>query len=399
MHLWLISPYHSGSHQAWAEGYARHSRHRVSLLTMAGRFWKWRMQGGAIELAMQARQLLTEASPPDAVLATDMLNLPTWLGLMRRQLPATTPVALYMHENQLTYPWRPGEGRDLTYAMINWLSQLVADAVIFNSRYHHDAWFGELPNLLKHFPDYNHLSQIAAVRGRSHVAAVGLEATAIAGLEREGGGETATSDAQSPISNLLISQSPNPTLSPSPSLPLAPLILWNQRWEHDKRPDRFFALLYRLREAGIGFRLAVAGENFRQVPTEFEEARVRLADVIEHWGFVVSREKYLQLLVASDLVISTADHEFFGVSVLEAIAAGAFPLLPNRLSYPELIPPELHPACLYNDEDDLFTKAAARLRSPRPASPSLRRSVIERFDWVTVASVYDDLLEMLAQGK
>jgi Domain of unknown function (DUF3524). len=48
--------------------------------------------------------LLTEASPPDAVLATDMLNLPTWLGLMRRQLPATTPVALYMHENQLTYP-------------------------------------------------------------------------------------------------------------------------------------------------------------------------------------------------------------------------------------------------------------------------------------------------------
>ena len=51
MQIWLISPYHTGSHQAWAEGYARHSRHNVTLLTMVGRFWKWRMQGGAIELA------------------------------------------------------------------------------------------------------------------------------------------------------------------------------------------------------------------------------------------------------------------------------------------------------------------------------------------------------------
>ncbi|MFN3981979.1 MAG: DUF3524 domain-containing protein [Caldilinea sp.] len=391
MHFWLISPYHSGSHQAWAEGYARHSRHRVSLLTMAGRFWKWRMQGGAIELAMQARQLLAEASPPDAVLTTDMLNLPTWLGLMRKQLPATTPVALYMHENQLTYPWRPGEGRDLTYAMINWLSQLAADVVIFNSRYHHDAWFSELPNLLKHFPDYNHLALIANVRSHSHILPVGLEAAAIARLERRRGGENARErKGETTISNL---QSPNLSLSSSP------LILWNQRWEHDKRPDRFFALLYRLREAGIDFRLAVAGENFRRVPTEFEEARIRLADAIEHWGYVASRAEYLQLLAASDLVISTADHEFFGVSVLEAIAAGAFPLLPNRLSYPELIPSELHPACLYNDENDLFAKAAARLRSPRLASPSLRRSVIDRFDWTTVAQAYDDLVEMLAQSR
>ena len=35
MRVWLISPYHTGSHQAWAEGYARHSRHQVTLLTMA----------------------------------------------------------------------------------------------------------------------------------------------------------------------------------------------------------------------------------------------------------------------------------------------------------------------------------------------------------------------------
>ncbi len=128
------------------------------------------MQGGAIELAAQAARLLETGNMPDAILATDMLNLPAWLALLRGKLPAQTPIVLYMHENQLTYPWRPGESRDLTYAMINWLSQLAADAVIFNSRYHYDAWFGELPNLLKHYPDYNHLRLIEQVQARSRAA-------------------------------------------------------------------------------------------------------------------------------------------------------------------------------------------------------------------------------------
>ncbi len=161
-HVWLLSPYHSGSHRVWATGYQAHSRHRITLLSLAGRFWKWRMQGGAIELAAQARRILAESSPPDAILATDMVNLPAWLGLLRRELPPSAPVLLYMHENQITYPWREGEKRDLTYGMINWLSQLAADRVIFNSRFHLQSWFDELPRLLKHYPDYNHIELVGA---------------------------------------------------------------------------------------------------------------------------------------------------------------------------------------------------------------------------------------------
>ncbi len=377
MQIWLVSPYHAGSHKAWAEGYARHSRHTVTLLTMAGRFWKWRMQGGAIELAAHARRLLASGPPPDLILATDMLNVPAWLGLLRNVLPGRVPVVLYMHENQLTYPWRPGEGRDLTYAMINWLSQLAADRVIFNSRYHHDAWFDELPRLLKHYPDYNHLSLVAQVKARSCVLPVGIDARAI--QESAFGARTATS--------------PHSHIPSSPH----PFILWNQRWEHDKRPDRFFDLLYRLRAEGVPFRLAVAGENFRTVPQEFDEARTRLADVIEHWGFATTRADYLRLLAQADLVISTAEHEFFGISVLEAMAAGAFPLLPNRLSYPELIPVSHHSACLYDDEEALFVKAREWLQYYRPGwTPSLlRESVADRFDWAVVAAMYDEFLQRM----
>ena len=353
--IWLLSPYHTGSHKAWAEGYKGHSRHDVQLFTLAGRFWKWRMQGAAVELAAQSEKLC-ETHPPDLILATDMTNLPAWLALVRRILPAQTRTVLYMHENQLTYPWRPGEKPDLTYAMVNWLSQLCADIVVFNTEFHQRSWFNELPNLLKHFPDYNHLEKIEEVEARSHVLPVGIDLQA---------------ESRRQISSR------------------QPLILWNQRWEYDKRPDRFFQLLYRLEETGHNFRLALAGENFRNVPGEFEEAKTRLAHRIEHWGFLPSRSDYLALLREADLVVSTADHEFFGISILEAVQAGVFPLLPNRLSYPELIPPDLHTACLYENDDDLYVKAVARLTMPRQAPPSLRRAVQERYSWPVVAASYD----------
>ncbi|MGD8515950.1 MAG: DUF3524 domain-containing protein, partial [Anaerolineae bacterium] len=70
MKVLLIEPYYTGSHQAWADGYQAHGRHQIELLTLPGRFWKWRMQGGALTLARQALEL---DSQPDLILASDML--------------------------------------------------------------------------------------------------------------------------------------------------------------------------------------------------------------------------------------------------------------------------------------------------------------------------------------
>jgi glycosyltransferase involved in cell wall biosynthesis len=279
-----------------------------------------------------------------------------------------------MHENQLTYPWRPGEKIDLTYAMINWLSQLTADWVLFNTQYHLDDWFGELPRLLKHYPDYSHLELVDQVRARSAVSPVGIEMAA-------------PDDASQAMEQ---------------SSELAPLILWNQRWEYDKRPDRFFALLYRLQEAQVPFRLAVAGENFRNVPEEFETARQRLADRIVHWGYAATRPEYLALLREADVVISTADHEFFGISILEAIAAGAFALLPTRLSYPELVPVDLHATHLYAEEEELWQKARVALQTPRSelrakAQP-LRRHAVSTYGWPVAAQKLDQWITRVVDG-
>jgi hypothetical protein len=42
------------------------------------------------------------------------------------------------------------------------------------------------------------------------------------------------------------------------------------------------------------------------------------------------------MLSQCSIVLSTAIHEFQGISVLEAVSRGCVPLLPNRLSYTEI---------------------------------------------------------------
>ena len=68
------------------------------------------------------------------------------------------------------------------------------------------------------------------------------------------------------------------------------------------------------------------------------------------------KQDYFNWLSRSDIVISTAVQENFGISVVEAVRYGCFPLLPDRLSYPELIPEKYHSTSIYKDEKDLSKK-------------------------------------------
>jgi glycosyltransferase involved in cell wall biosynthesis len=338
---------------------------------MQGYFWKWRMQGGALELAEQAKAALAAGQRPDVLLATSMTNLPAFLALTRRELGGV-PTVLYMHENQLTYPSPPGSKRDLTYGAIQHLSTLAADRVCFNSAYHLRAWFAELPRLLKHFPDYMHLETVDAARAKSCVLPVGCDLKRYDEYARGGGEERRRADEP-------------------------PLILWNQRWEFDKDPATMLAALYALVDEGTSFRVALAGENFRVQPSEFTEARERLGLRLIHFGYAESEAAYARLLWDADVVLSTAVHEFFGVSVVEAIYCGAAPVLPNRLSYPELIPPDYHAHCLYDDFAGLLARLRAFLTNPEPL-PGLQRA-LARFDWSMMGPVYDDLLEDVAKNR
>ena len=92
-----------------------------------------------------------------------------------------------------------------------------------------------------------------------------------------------------------------------------------------------------LKEAGVSFRLSAIGETFREMPEVFVWAKEFFADHIDRWGYQQSHSEYESALGEADVVVSTANHEFFGISIVEAVAAGAWPVLPRRLAYPEIV--------------------------------------------------------------
>jgi len=351
---------------------------------MPDRFWKWRMHGGAITLARRfnhkyrIRDPQQRVSLPDVVLATDMVDLTTFLSLTRRST-YKLPAILFMHENQITYPlpnsasegpMRRQQGeRDLHYGFINFASMIAADLVLFNSVYHRTEFFAALPSFLKHFPEFNELETVPFLLEKSEVMPIGLD---VQGLNK--------------------AQHRN-----DPSDP--PLILWNQRWEYDKNPEQFFTALYQIAREGIPFRLAVCGANFRQNPAEFDKARTELAGQIIHWGYAVAGV-YKKLLWEAAITISTAHHEFFGISILEAIACNTYPILPRRLSYPELLPLSTHDQCLYLDHSGLIdilrwslTNDAARNAASRELAAH-----VAQFDWRFIAPRFDDRIALLVEG-
>lgn len=380
MKILALEPWYGGSHKNFLDGLVAHSSHEVRPVTMAARFWKWRMQGGAVTLARKSLQLRQEGFEPDLIFATGIVNLPAFLALTREAF-AHVPVLLCFHENQLTYPLPPTKERDYTYAYINYLSALTADQIVFNSNFHYSEFIEALPSLLRMFPDYTHLNTIQQIRDRSTVLHLGMDLQAHDAYEDE-----------------FEVHAWGPGMKP-------PIILWNQRWEYDKNPESFFRVMNRLDDAGHRFRLILAGEHFEEQPGEFERAFARYADRILHYGYAEDFAEYSRLLHRADLVVSTAIHEFFGIAMMEAIYCGCHPLLPSRLSYPELIPealhrPLLHAPVLYDSEDELFQIMARILQgSERPLPVETLRNIPRSLDWSQTIQRYDALFEDAATAR
>ncbi|MBP6731839.1 MAG: DUF3524 domain-containing protein, partial [Chitinophagales bacterium] len=183
MNILLLETFYTGSHKQWADDFKKYSTHDIVILPLSGHHWKWRMHIGAVELAAKAInpevKFKNGATKPDLILATDMLDLATFLGLTK-SWSHNIPTAIYFHENQLNYPWSPTDAdvklkRDAHYAFINYTSALAADRVFFNSHYHMQAFLTELPKFLQTFPDYNNLATVDAIAKKSLVLPLALD--------------------------------------------------------------------------------------------------------------------------------------------------------------------------------------------------------------------------------
>jgi glycosyltransferase involved in cell wall biosynthesis len=302
MKILAIEPYYGGSHKAFLDGWSARSRHAWTVLGLPPYKWKWRMRHAGITMSDVVRDRVEAGESWDVLFCSDMLNLAEFLGLAPEEVRRIPSIA-YFHENQLTYPVRHESERDYHFTLTNLSTALAATRVWFNSAYHRDSFLAELPRFLSRMPDHQPFEVIPRLRERSDVQPQGIGEFPHRGARLSG--------------------------------PLR--ILWAARWEHDKNPDEFFEALRLLRGRDVEFRVSVIGEQFRESPTVFDAVREDLREHIDRWGYQETRDDYQAALAEADVIVSTAQHEFFGISVVEAIAAGAYPLLPRRLSYPEIL--------------------------------------------------------------
>jgi len=360
MKICLIEPFYTGSHKSWADDLVRFSNHEIQLLTLPGRHWKWRMHGGAVSLA---KQFLDLEITPDLILVTDMLDLSVFLSLTRI-ITTGTPVALYFHENQLTYPWSPTDEdvekkRDNHYAFINYTSALSADYIFFNSDYHKNSFLSSLPSFLNQFPDEQGLEMVAKISEKSSVLPLGLNLSKF---------ESSTKNKSYERKN----------------------ILWNHRWEYDKNPEVFFNLLIELSNEGFDFDLSVVGQSYMNSPAIFGAVEDKLGKHLKYLGFQKNSEDYARVLKKASILPVTSNQDFFGGSVVEAIYCGAYPLLPDRLAYPAHIPKSFHANHFYKTNQELGIKLRNLL------NPSfklcLNKSLVnfvKDYDWKHLAPIYD----------
>lgn len=369
MKILALEPYFGGSHQAFWRGWQEHSRHEWMLLTDRPHHWKWRMRHAAVTFAEQIRRMEPHSRRWDVLVCSEMLNLAEFLGLAGGGL-ASLPAVVYFHENQWTYPTRHEEPRDVHFGLVHLSTALAAREVWFNSAYHRRDFLDASRQVLRKMPRPSLTSRVAIIDDRSRVESPGIVLP--------------------------------PEAPPRKAGPMR--IAWAARWEHDKGPDTFFAAIKRLAEQGVDFRLRVLGEHFREVPEVFARARAEFDDRIEHWGYAPSREEYFAHLGASDVAVSTAEHEFFGLAMLEAAAAGAVPVLPRRLSYPDLFTQDGTSAGFYDGNAESLADTLAHLASPQGrASLDARRpacrEIASHYAWPVRAKVMDDRLEALASVR
>ena len=359
----FLEPFFGGSHREIAEGLSSASRHRIELMTMSARFWRWRMSGAALHFVRR----LPDLSRYDGMMVSGLMSLADLKALAPVPPP---PAAVYFHETQLTYPVSEGEKPDVASAWTDVTTALCADRVLFNSFAHRESFLEALPGLVRLMPDYRPGWVVDAIRERSTVVYPGCR----------------------------FPRDPHGTVSGKRK---PPLVVWNHRWEHDKAPEAFFRALDALDDRGLDFRVAVLGERYRRAPAVFERALKRHGDRILRFGYVPSREAYLDWLRRGTVVVSTALQENFGLAVVEAVRSGCLPLLPDRLSYPELIPAAYHSTCLYRDQGDLVDKLSEVVTAP-DGFAAARRGLSEsmaRFSWDRRIGEFDRVLDELAPGK
>ncbi|MCX2793617.1 DUF3524 domain-containing protein [Microbulbifer thermotolerans] len=366
MKVLLLSAYDADSHKRWRRGLVSAiPEWQWTVLTLPPRYFSWRIRGNSLSWGRGDAQE-TLRGPWDLILATSMTDLAALRGLVPEI--ARVPTAVYFHENQFAYPQSPEAFQSVEPQLLNIYTALAGDLLLFNSEYNRRTLIQGAAALLKRFPDCVPADLCTEIEGKSRVLPVPLETDIFVEAEKR---------------------------------PDRPTFIWNHRWEYDKGPDILLAALRLFTKHKRPFTLHLVGQQFRREPPEFAQIRdlLRENDALGAWGYQAQTADYRRLLRRSHAVLSTARHDFQGLAVLEAVAAGCQPLVPDSLAYPEWFGRGGYP---FSEKVDVC--AANLCEAMRQCADRVAGD--EKFDipdvtalsWASLTSTYRELLAGLGCG-
>ncbi len=373
MNILLLSAYDARSHQYWRTGLVdQFPEFQWQVLTLPARFFSWRIRGNSLTWAFNHRDVLSK--PYDLIIATSMCDISALKGFVPAL--AGVPSIVYFHENQFAYPQSGREHPSVEPQILSIYNALAADKVLFNSQFNYNSFIEGAKNLLKKLPDQVPKNLIEEIKDKVVVLAV-------------------------PLKPLLFEKS---NLFSENRLH----IVWNHRWEYDKGPELLELALSQLRQNNVDFKMHVVGQAFRQVPDIFDRIKQCYSDNIGYWGYIEDTHLYFSLLSQSDIVLSTAKHDFQGLSVLQGMQCGAVPLVPNRLAYPEFIAEEYQYRAV-DDEGSLMSEnlqareivrkiieIADRKSKSEPISNE-SSALVKPLLWQNLAKRYQDIILSVAK--
>tara|TARA_R110002094_G_scaffold27511_2_gene40567 strand:- start:1278 stop:2408 length:1131 start_codon:yes stop_codon:yes gene_type:complete len=375
VNILLLSAYHAVSHKYWCDGLvAAFPEYNWQYLTLPPRFFNWRVRGAPLSWLTGDSAVL--AKKYDLLIVTSMVDLATLKGLFPSL--AHTPSLCYFHENQFEYPKTRQQHASVDAQMVNLYAALAADRVVFNSAFNRDSFFSGVNRLLAKLPDHRPAAIEPLLIAKVEVLPVPLNDSVVSRFLNTGPDQGFCQRWGIGANSRSIR------------------IIWASRWEYDKGPDRLLAILEALEKRGVDYRIAIVGEQFRHAPQQFESIKQAFGDQIVQFGFVPSKEDYYQWLASAQIALATSIHEFQGLAMLEAVAAGCVPVLPRRLAYPELVPG----GYLYDsDEKSLHREAQAAVDLIESSVENRTKApCVKHFFWSELRPRYAALIEQMT-GK
>jgi hypothetical protein len=321
--------------------------------TLPARKWSWKLRTSALWAAAHVKPVAPTEAANTTVFCSSMINVCELWGLRPDLVRAAVMTSLlesllalvqygfvpqarchkvlYFHENQLVYPSRTrldgksttsnasstqpapssvagGESdteRDFQLAWMQIMSVLSSDVCLFNSHFNRSSFIEAIPHVVRKIPE----KALQLSDGPHSVfSKFVLEPIAAKSFV-----------LHFPVALPPVSSISSTLAQTSADKPLR--ICWNHRWEYDKCPELFIETLRSLADSGESFQLTMLGESFSEVPEVITLAKAYFLSkgLVRHWGYVSSKLEYWEKLAECDVVVSTAIHEFFGVSIVEAV--------------------------------------------------------------------------------